>query len=115
MEGDRELRHYGVLGMKWGKRKNPERAYEKANKKMSKLDARATKMQSKAYRRQDSIFKSSRKRAKATQEEADRLKRKAARWYRSVEKVLGTTKAREMSHDNINMGERYAHYLIYGR
>ena len=30
------LAHYGVLGMKWGVRHNPQRAYEKAAKKAGK-------------------------------------------------------------------------------
>lgn len=32
-----ELCHYGVLGMKWGVRRNASRAYERASKKMRKL------------------------------------------------------------------------------
>lgn len=35
------LMHYGVLGMKWGVRKNPQRAYEKATAKKRKLDTKA--------------------------------------------------------------------------
>lgn len=38
---DRELQHYGVLGMKWGVRKNPTKAYVKATKKQRRLDKRA--------------------------------------------------------------------------
>lgn len=37
------LEHYGVLGMKWGVRKNRELAYEKASKKMKKLTQNRTK------------------------------------------------------------------------
>lgn len=33
-----ELMHYGVLGMKWGVRKNPARAYVKAHKKLRRLE-----------------------------------------------------------------------------
>ena len=36
-----ELRHYGVLGMKWGIRKDPHAAYEKASAKKRKLDMAA--------------------------------------------------------------------------
>lgn len=37
------LEHYGVLGMKWGIRKDPKRAYEKAMDRKHKLDMRAAK------------------------------------------------------------------------
>ena len=40
---DEELYHYGVMGMKWDVRKNPAQAYEKASKKMTKLNNRVEK------------------------------------------------------------------------
>lgn len=39
-----ELCHYGVLGMKWGVRHNPVKAYERASKKMTKLNAKTEKL-----------------------------------------------------------------------
>lgn len=38
-----ELKHYGVLGMKWGVRKNPVKAYAKAKRKQQKLERRIDK------------------------------------------------------------------------
>ena len=37
------LQHYGVLGMKWGVRKDPNRAYERATAKLGKLQKKRTK------------------------------------------------------------------------
>ena len=38
-----ELCHYGVVGMKWGVRKNPSKAYAKASKKANRLNEQALK------------------------------------------------------------------------
>lgn len=40
---EEELKHYGVIGMKWGARKNASKAYAKASKKLSKLDRKVEK------------------------------------------------------------------------
>lgn len=38
-----ELAHYGVLGMKWGYRKDPQKAFAKAAAKKNRLERRAAK------------------------------------------------------------------------
>ena len=45
---DEYLAHYGVLGMKWGVRHDPQRAYEKATKKVGKYQKKIDKYTSKA-------------------------------------------------------------------
>lgn len=37
------LAHYGVLGMKWGVRKNPDKAYKKGVKKLRKIEKKVKK------------------------------------------------------------------------
>ena len=37
------LAHYGIIGMKWGVHRNPQRAYEKATRKFDKLTKRSDK------------------------------------------------------------------------
>lgn len=38
-----QLIHYGVLGMKWGVRKNPSKAYARAAKKKNRLETESAK------------------------------------------------------------------------
>lgn len=40
--GDRALQHYGVKGMKWGVRKDPDRYYKSGVKKLRKLEQKVS-------------------------------------------------------------------------
>lgn len=112
-DNESELKHYGVLGMKWGVRKDPKKAYEKAKKKMAKLDDKATKATRKADNSYYSFF-TSKRRAKKLRWKADRRIYKAAKWYEDVRSVLGEEKASKMSNKGVNMGERYTNWQVYG-
>lgn len=108
------LEHYGVLGMKWGVRHNPTKAFRKANRKMTRLDRRATKKRAKARRIKYSWLASEKKINKRYRK-ADRAVYKAAKWYQKVSKTLGDEKASTMTNkQQVNMGERYCNWLIYG-
>lgn len=74
---ENELMHYGVLGMKWGVRKNPAQAYSKAIVKKQKLEKRVetTRMKyNKAVINTNSGVSAKYKKHQAT---ADRLQYKA--------------------------------------
>ena len=119
-----ELYHYGVIGMKWGVRRgNTTKAYEKASKKLSKLDAKVDKAEALARKRKGqadaaaaSRFISKKKTAKyegkakqASARAAVRL-RKAERWYKSMEKTFADTGV-SMSKEQIAMGKRYVEHM----
>lgn len=98
-----ELQHYGVLGMKWGVRKNPSRAYSKAYQKKRKLETKSSKLALKGAKTQ---VKATNKTYKATsrvqmskatglQIKANKLNLKAAKlrdkglkWAKQMDKVF---------------------------
>lgn len=106
-----ELIHYGVLGMKWGVRKDRSRTYAKAKKKMDKLDQKAEKAVRKKEKRSHPIVRTSISDARydTAVHKADKAIKKAAKWYKKVEKVLGTEDAQKMtSSSGYHLGREYA-------
>lgn len=122
------LEHYGVLGMKWGVRKNPDKAYAKAGRKLEKLDNKASKIAAKGAKREQKaiqrqakassawFFKKWRaKRAtKATQKALKTYQKsqvkeiKAYRWQQSMEKAFKDKKVSNMDPKYVKLGEKYA-------
>lgn len=127
-----ELEHYGVLGMKWGVRKDPDKAYSKAGAKLEKLDRKVTKLSAKGAKREQKAIKKQRKASsaflfprmkaksasKATRkalkayQKSQEKEIKAYRWNEAMKKAFKDVKVSNMDERYVALGEKYSQKSI---
>lgn len=115
------LCHYGVKGMKWGIKHNPEKAFTKANAKyekyqvkINKLKTKSDKATAKKYKRANPLIRTeisdaryrnaSRKADKATAKYL-KAKRKAEKWVEAMDKTFENYDVKALSLNKVNSGK----------
>ena len=122
-----ELYHYGVLGMRWGVRKNPSKAYAKASKKANRLTEQALKANLKSAKlRKKSLpnliapsdsrgyTKAVNAQLKANELEvkSNKLTKKYNKWINAMEKAFSDVKISDISPEHMAAGKKYAYMLL---
>lgn len=103
-----ELKHYGVLGMKWGVRRNPSKAYMKSLRKSDKLATKEARFENKAAKYER---KSSKKAAYARSEKAER-KAKKLQYKANKQKLKASRMKRRGEKWSIEMRKTFSSYNI---
>ena len=124
-----ELQHYGVLGMKWGVRRNPSRAYAKAvrkknvlERKSAKLAVKSAKYEKKSIRKEmhstsESQYKKARKlhfKSNKLNLKSARLRNKGLKWEKQMEKVFSSYDIKRVPDGNIAAGKSFVYKQLYG-
>lgn len=119
---DEELKHYGVVGMRWGRRKNVSKAFGKASKKADRLTNKANKADRKVEKltnkqakyefrgNSEKVEKISAKIEKAATKR-DSKQAKADKWIKSMAKTFKSAKMSEISYEDLIAGQNYVTML----
>lgn len=126
------LEHYGVLGMKWGVRKDPSKTYSKAGDKLKKLDKNVDKTQTKAQKSMEKAWSKNNsaqrafllkgvKKWRAAGQSNRTIKAyaknrkavsKAMRWQKAMEKVFKNVTLNDTDPEIEAIGKKYADKTI---
>lgn len=128
-ENKNELVHYGVLGMKWGVRRERKKSgtvynnYKKATNKLNKLTSKVEKKKQKfekANRKAinarykmfatEGSIAAAKAKADAKEYELNKAVNKASKWVNQMEQVFKNTKP-SVSKDQIALGKKYKEQL----
>lgn len=120
-----ELHHYGVLGMKWGKRKNPSSAFGKSAEKADKLRRKVSKTEVKLgkasnkfekYSQQGNSDKANRAAAKVNRVGRKLQKRtaKSQKWEKAMSETFKKTKMSDIAQRDLIKGRDYVTMLVKG-
>lgn len=132
-----EIKHYGVIGMKWGVRRNPSKAFAKSSMKADKLNTRRKKdfaksqvtsaKSSKAFSKiavaqakgadKNKIDKLTAKYEKTAYKnqkasrESGKSRDKADRWIRSMSRSFRKVNVSQISEKDLEIGKNYVYML----
>lgn len=124
-----EIYHYGVLGMKWGVRRNPSKAYAKAVRKKYKMEKKSAKIGLKSAAKQiaatDRLAKSTStkgmKKGWKAQAKANKLNLKSAKlrnkgvkWEKKMRKAFANCDIKRIPNGNVKSGKNYVYRKLYG-
>lgn len=125
---DDELMHYGVKNMKWGVRRNPEKAFVKANAKYKKYQVKANKLKTKSdkatakkYKRANPLIRTeisdaryrnaARKADKATAKYL-KAQRKAEKWVEVMNKTFENYDMKALSSNKVDSGKDFIKRMV---